>query len=264
MSILLYAKNFQSFLQQLTKNPGTEIVGGCTLIDPLPEKMISTYHNPDLSFIERHERHIDIGAGASLAAILDLGQNHLPPVLYEALQSVANPIVRNTATIGGNLCATDHKHTLFAPLMALEARLFFQTPDGEQNIAIQNFEKIPEKSFLSKIRIPFYAPEVSIFRRIGPENSITPQSASFAFLADTENNSLLQVRIAFAGPFTFRDKNFENTLSGYRLPLRLKDIDYIMEKIEEAFRIAATDQMISDGVKQQFFNLCRYSFEQLM
>ncbi|MCQ2576551.1 MAG: FAD binding domain-containing protein [Treponema sp.] len=264
MSLLFFAKDLQSFLQQLNKNPGTTVVGGCTLIEPLPEKMISTYNNPDLSFIERHERHIDIGAGANLAAILELGQNHLPPVLYEALLSVANPIVRNTATIGGNLCAIDHKHTLYAPLLALDSRLVFQSQNGEENIAIQNFERIPEKSFLSKIRIPFYAPEVSIFRRIGPEHSINPQSASFAFLADTDNNTLTQVRIAFAGPFIFRDKNLENTLTGYKLPLRLKDIDYIMERIIEAFEIAATDQMISDGVTQQFFNLCRYSLEQLM
>ena len=264
MSTILLAKNIQELIYQLNINSGLQVVGGCSLIQPIPEKFISTFNNPELTTIERHERYIDIGAGATISDILELGQNHLPYIFYEALNSIATPIIRNTATIGGNICAEGHKHTLFAPLMALDAKLEFQNSQGIETIPIQNFKKVPEKSVLTRIRVPIITPEVSVFRRLGPEHSITPQSASFAFAADTENNNLNYVRIAFAGPFTFRSKSFENTLIGYRLPLVLKDIDYIQDKIEAEFKIAATDQMLSETVKQQFLNLVRFSFEQLM
>ena len=50
---------------------------------------------------------------------------------------------------------------------------------------------------------------------------------------------------------------------GQRLPLTQKDLSDIEEKVADEFAKAATDQMISDVMKQQFFNLTRFSFEQL-
>ena len=61
----------------------------------------------------------------------------------------------------------------------------------------------------------------------------------------------------------FKSKSLENALLGHKLPLTHKDIENIQEQVEQEFQKAATDQMISDVVRQQFFNLCRYSFEQL-
>ena len=48
-----------------------------------------------------------------------------------------------------------------------------------------------------------------------------------------------------------------------RLPLSQKDIVQIENLIQQEFDKAATDQMLFDSVRQQFFNLARYSFEQL-
>jgi hypothetical protein len=69
--------------------------------------------------------------------------------------------------------------------------------------------------------------------------------------------------LAFAGPFTFRSKEFESSIVGEKLPLTHKEIEKILEQVKEEFRKAATDKMVSDVVCQQFFNLTRYSFEQL-
>lgn len=260
---ILYAKNAFELIKILSNNPGIQVVGGCTQIESIPEKFVSTHGIKDLSQIVRHERYLDVGPGTTLAELQNVGQSHLPAILYEALNIIATPNIRNIATIGGNICSPGHKLTLFAPLMALDAKLEFKNQTETRTESINNFKTIPEGFILSNIRIPLLDAELSIFRKIGLEDKISQNSASFAFLADTEKNSLLNVRLAFAGPFTFHSKAFENAMIGRRLPLRQKDISQILDLAKEEFDKVAMDQMITDVMKQQFFNLTRYSFEQL-
>ena len=62
---ILYAKNAAELIKILSNNPGTKVVGGCTRIENLPDKFISTHGIKDLSHISRHERYIDVGPGAT-------------------------------------------------------------------------------------------------------------------------------------------------------------------------------------------------------
>lgn len=263
MKLMYYAKNKAELLYQIKNNPGIQVVGGCTRLSDQPEKTISIFGLEELSQIVRHERYLEVGPGTHLSALLQVGQNHLPQVLHEALLTVANPIIRNTATIGGNICEQNHKLTLFAPLLALDTKLEFSSQMETISESLLNFQKIPDGYILSNIKIPLVDADLSIFRRIGPGHSISQQSASFAFIANTEKNSLISVRLAFAGPFVFRSKELENNLIGRRLPLNQKDISQIQEMVKEEFQKASTNQMISDVMVQQFFNLSRFSFEQL-
>ena len=230
---ILYAKNTAELIKILTNNPGTKVVGGCTRIDTLPEKFISTYGIEDLSHISRHERYIDVGPGTTLSELLAIGQTHLPPILFEALNCIANPIIRNTATIGGNICSENHKLTLFAPLMALDAKLEFKNQTETRTENIRYFKNVPEGFILSNIHIPLVDAELSIFRRVGPEHTITQQSASFAFLADTEKNSLLNIKDFFKKIIVVKDdikrKRDENgivTMSIYDFLLDETSIEY--------------------------------------
>ena len=260
---MLYAKTVNDLLSLVKNNQGAVIVGGCTGIEEFPQKAISIKQIKEFNHIIRHERFLTVGPGVTLNQILSLGQNHIPLVLYEALQSIANPIIRNMATIGGNIFAAGQKHTLYAPLMALDARLDFKNQSETTSESILSFKGIPASRILTAIRIPLIDSDLSIFRRIGPEQGISEDSASFAFLAKIEKNSLLNVRLTFAGPFTFHSKEFENSLVGKRLPLTQRDIIQICANAAAEFNKTATDKMISDVVRQQFFNLTRYSFEQL-
>ena len=243
----------------------TQVVGGCTQIqEELSEQFISTYGHKEFTHIEKHERFIDIGSAVTLSDLLALGKHHIPRILYDALSSIANPIIRNMATIGGNICASGHKYTLYAPLLALDSILEFRNSAETHYISLNKFKEVPKGFVLSNVRVANPDADVSIFRRIGPEHMITPQSASYAFLATTGKNIIESVRIAFAGNFVFRNKDLENSLVGRRLPLTKKDIEEIQENIIESFTISTKDQMIFDVMKQQFFNLTKYSLEQLM
>ena len=145
-----------------------------------------------------------------------------------------------------------------------QEQLEFKNQSETINMSFSNFKDIPEGYILTNIRIPIPDANLSIFRRIGSDSVINQESGSFVFMANTEKNTLYNVKVAFAGVLSFTSKSLENNLSGQHLPLTYKDIQRIQKMVEEEFNTAAQDVMISDVVKQQFFNLVRYSFEQLL
>lgn len=259
-----FAKNINDLLYQLDSSIDLQVVGGCTKVEKIPQKFISSRNIPELCRIERHENFIDAGPGVTLSQLLALGHHHLPKVLYEALLSVGNPFIRNIATLGGNILESNQKLTLYAPLLALDTVLDIESKSEKKTVPLQGFKGLPEGFILKNIRIPLNDGDISIFKRIGPEHSIDETSASFAFIADTERNSISNISMAFAGPFAFRNKNFESLLIGYRLPLSKKDVNEIQKSTKEIFTEASMDIMMNDVMRQQFFNLVRYAFEQLM
>lgn len=261
---VFYAKNVNDLFYQIKTSQNLEIVGGCTRIEEIPNKFISTRKIEELCRIDRHERYLDVGPGVTLSELLEIGPNHLPEVLYKALISIANPNVRNLATVGGNIMETNQKLTLYAPLMVLDAKLDIESPSEKQTVPIQNFRGLPEGFILRNIRIPLTDGDISIFKRIGPEHSIDETSASFAFIAETERNNISRIALSFAGPFVFRSKEFETSLIGLRLPLSKKNVKEIHENAKEKFTEASKDIMMNDVMRQQFSNLVRYAFEQLM
>ena len=263
MKTVLLAKNIPELLFQINNNKDIRVVGGCTNLTSDPEKIVSTHGIKELSQIIRHERYIDAGPGTKIMQLINVGVNHIPQVLYDALISIANPLIQNIATIGGNICHEGQKLTLFAPLMVLDAKIEYKNQTETHVESILNFKKLPEKYILTNIMIPIPDSNISIFRRIGPEHSINEQSASFAFIATTEKNTLVEMHLAFAGPFAFRSRQLESNIMGHKLPLTNKDISGIMQTIESEFNEACKDQMISEVMIQQFLNLARYSFEQL-
>lgn len=260
-----YAKNLDDIFYQLKNISDLNIVGGCTTFveKELPEKNLSIRGIEELNQIDKHERYIDLGAGVQLSAIEDLGEANLPKIFYEAITTIANKNVRNIATIGGNICAKGFYHTLYAPLLALDARL--EVTDGENTSfqPIMRFDSISSGSLLSKVRLPLEQWEVAVFRRLGPSQSISELSAGFAFLANSQKNQISDLRIAFAGSMKFRDIELENKLIGAHLPLSATAISNFMLEAEDFFNEAAKGKKLNPILKHQFWNLTKYSLEQL-
>lgn len=257
------ARNISELFQQIKSIANLQLLGGCTLISQIPEKAISIKLIPDLRQISKHERYIDFGPGTTLSEILAIGERHLPKVLYEALKTIANPMIRNLATIGGNIYSFEQKQTLFAPLLALDAKLELKTKEETKYIPLQSFTPLPRGQIISNIRVPLSEWDVEIFCRVGPENQITENSASYAFLADTENNSIRNLRIAFAGKITFHSSELETKLIGIRLPLHKNDIEDFIKEASLEFDKITEKQSYNPILKRQFLNLIRYSLEQL-
>lgn len=65
------------------------------------------------------------------------------PALAQAVAVLANPQVRNVATIGGNLCNGAPSADCAPPLIVMEAELILKGPEGERSVPIREFFKGP-------------------------------------------------------------------------------------------------------------------------
>lgn len=261
--MIFTAKNINEILYQIKTVNNLQLVGGATYIGGLPEKSLTVRNVSELKFIDKHERYIDFGPAVTLNSILHMGPNYLPSVLYEGTQSVANHIIRNMATLGGNIMAKDPRLSLVAPLIALNTTLKFKTPKSFEIIPYAKFTEIPPESLLSGIRVPLEDWNVAIFKRLGPSYKISSNSCSFCFLADTEKNVLVTLRLCFSGPFIFQSQTLETKYLGIRLPMSKNAIEEFIEIAKKEFDECAKDKVYDPMLKQQFLNLIAYSLHEL-
>lgn len=242
-----------------------ELLAGCTQIKELSSKSLSLRLIPELLTIERRELYIDIGSAVTLSDILLKEATLLPEILRDAIKTIATARIRNIATLGGNICAKDTRHTLYSPLLALNAKLEIKTPDETIFIPFAEFKGSGDKQILTKVRIPLDDWEIAIFRRVGPKSLISPLSAGFSFLASTQRNMISNIKIVFAGNPLFYSPEFENRIIGAKLPLTEKLIDDLIEQAKELYeqQNSVKDDVPSFFLKTEFLNLLRFSLEQL-
>lgn len=67
------------------------------------------------------------------------------PILLDATRVIADLLVRNLATVGGNLAHADPANDHPAVMPALEAGVVTQGADGERRIPIDQFSSIPSR-----------------------------------------------------------------------------------------------------------------------
>jgi aerobic carbon-monoxide dehydrogenase medium subunit len=143
------------------------LAGGQSLIPMMrfrlasPPLLIDINRIAGLEYIREEDGWLKIGA---LTREVDLDRSDLVHRKYELLadttRMVADPIVRNLATLGGNLAHADPANDHPATMLAYGARLVATGPDGQRIIGIDNFFEGPFESnlahdeILTEIRIP--------------------------------------------------------------------------------------------------------------
>lgn len=230
-----FDSNLDNILFQLKNRSNIQVCGGCTFLKTLPQVSLITRNTAILNQIYKRERYMEIGSGVTLSDIVAKGENHIPPILFQAIHSVATPIIRNMATLGGNICIEPVRGTLFASLLAMEVTLEFKTSSEVITIPMSQFKKIPPYSILTKIKIPLDEWDLSIFKRVGTSWQLDENCASYAFLASIEKESLVNLRIAFCGILQIRSRELENKLIGTKLPLSPREISDVLEAAGEYF-----------------------------
>lgn len=232
---IYFGSSLDNVLYQLKSRSNLQICGGCTFLRELPKVSLIIRGIDDFKLIEKRERYMEIGSGVTLSAIMELGEKNVPPVLFQALNSVATPLIRNMATLGGNICLQPVRGTLFAPLLAMDAMLEFRRGSEIINVPMNQLNEIPSASVLTKVRIPLNEWDVSLFRRVGPSWTLEENCASYAFLATIQKETLLDLRIAFCGLLRLRSRELENMLVGTKLPLSRREIENVLSTASEIF-----------------------------
>ena len=263
-SSFLIANNMENVFFHLKSVKNLKILGGCTIPEKYDCDVLTIRSIPELKIFYKHERYLDIGPAVTINELLSFGRTNIPSCLYDAASQIGNTSIRNLATVGGNILAPGIKHSLWAPLLALDAKLEFQNKDSSIIIPISRFKEIPEASLLTNIKIPIDNWDIEIYRRIGSSDSITSLTAGFVFLADTDRDIISNIKIAFSGQVNFRSRELENMIIGTKLPLTQKEIQEILQTSERLYETTCDSENSPGILKAQYQKLLHYSLKQMM
>lgn len=134
---------------------------------------------PGLEYIKEEEGFLKIGA-ATRESTLERSElvRSRYPILIDTAAVIADPLVRNRATVGGNLAHGDPANDHPATMLALGASVIARGPKGERTIPIESFftglftTALAPNEILTEIRIPIPPPKsggayVKLERKVG-------------------------------------------------------------------------------------------------
>ena len=126
-----------------------------------PKALIDINRIPNLAYVREDDRFLRIGATTRTAELLDsslLAKRY--PILTDASHNIADPLVRNMGTVGGNVSHGDPANDLPACMMALEAEYVVRGPRGERTVRATEFyvdtfvTVLEANEILTEIRVP--------------------------------------------------------------------------------------------------------------
>lgn len=130
---------------------GTDVLVDMRFKDE-PPCLINLKRIPDMSYIKEQNGSLLIGP---LTTIREIETNRLVkerfPVLWGASHQFASLQIRNTATIGGNVCRASPAGEMLAPLLVMEAKVRMTLPKEENSIALDSFFIGPGKTVLGAL-----------------------------------------------------------------------------------------------------------------
>jgi len=143
------------------------LAGGQSLIPAMrfrlamPSILIDINRLDDLRYVEERGDHLAIGAMTLEHSLEDAAVVRSSyPLLHDTAVVIADPLVRNMATVGGNIAHADPANDHPATMLAYNATVVAKGPKGERTIAIDDFftglfeNAMGEDEILTEIRIP--------------------------------------------------------------------------------------------------------------
>ena len=133
-------------------NGGTDLIVGIRDKILQPEYVVDIKTIPHLNKITYNEQEgLTIGATVTLNEISDskvVQRNY--PILAEACKTVGSYLVRNRATLVGNICNASPAADTAPPLLVLDAKVNIVGSDGEKTVPLNQFFVGVKKNILKK------------------------------------------------------------------------------------------------------------------
>ncbi|RPJ40425.1 MAG: xanthine dehydrogenase family protein subunit M [Deltaproteobacteria bacterium] len=213
------------------------IAGGTNLVPDMRSQSISPRWVIDLGgidtlrFLKEERGLIRIGALTTMADLVDskLVRNRAP-LLWQAASRFAGPIVRNRATVGGNLVDASPAADSAVPLLALQAQVKLQSLKGKRTMPLEQFFADYRKTALRPgeilTEIAFPIPErtaKSAYHKMGRRNAMAISVVSVGVLLKMKGDICSEATVALGAvaPTPIRVLKVESLLQNRKVDLAL-------------------------------------------
>ncbi len=227
-------RTLEEAVQALTEHGyGAKILAGGQSLIPamryrlaLPEVLIDINEIEDLHYVREQNGFLLIGAMTRESALEEsaLVQEKYQ-MLADATRVIADPLVRNRATVGGNIAHADPANDHPAVMLAYNAEVVALGPDGTRTIAIDDFfvdlfqTALAENEILTTIRIPTPGPNsggayLKMERKVG---DYAVSAVAVQLTMDGDTCSAARIGLTNLSPVPMRATNAEAALIGQPL-----------------------------------------------
>jgi len=183
---------------------GTDLAVESNLRGKRFRRLISLEALCELRVCRETAKEFELGAGLTLGEIERV--QGLPPVLYEWLPLFASPLIRNRATLGGNLATASPIGDAAPLLLALDAWVRIAGPQGERVLPLADFflgyrqtaMKVGE--LLVSVTIPKPFPALVRFFKAAKRRMDDISTVAACFSLDLDGaHRVIRARMAFGG-----------------------------------------------------------------
>ncbi|MEU9146468.1 FAD binding domain-containing protein [Streptomyces sp. NPDC048349] len=198
-------------LRLLRERPGAVVVAGSTdwgvevnIRSRRADCVVAVDRLPELRELHVEPDHIEIGAALTLTEI-ERRLDGRVPLLAELFPQFASRLIRNGATLGGNLGTGSPIGDSPPVLLALEASVVLADADGERAVPLADYFTGYRQSvrrpgeLIRAVRIPLPLSPVAAFHKIAKRRFDDISSVAVAFALDIEDGIVRKARIGLGG-----------------------------------------------------------------
>jgi len=208
---------------------GVFIAGGTDLMVDIrnkvlkPEAVIDISGLDEINYIRQDKNEISIGATTTLSDIQKSPViSSYAPVLLKACRQCANPLIRNIATIGGNLVNASPAADMAPPLLVLGAKILLKSINGERVIPLEEFFSDVKKTnhrddeLVTELRFDKAQGKKCEFLKMGQRNGTSIAIVSLSLLFDLVDGIISDLKLALGSvaPIPIRAHQTEDLLRG--------------------------------------------------
>ncbi|MER6391342.1 xanthine dehydrogenase small subunit [Streptomyces sp. NPDC059382] len=210
-SVFLRPGTLTEALRLLRERPEAVVVAGSTdwgvevnIRSRRANCVVAVDRLPELRGLRVESDHVEIGAAQTLTEI-ERRLDGSVPLLAELFPQFASRLIRNSATLGGNLGTGSPIGDSPPVLLALEASLVLAGADGEREVPLADYftgyrqsVRRPDE-LIRAVRIPLPLSRVTAFHKIAKRRFDDISSVAVAFALDIEGGIVRKARIGLGG-----------------------------------------------------------------
>lgn len=208
---LIRPSNLAEALELLAESPDAVLVAGATdhgvevnLRGDRPARTIAIDRLDELRHFELGQDFVEIGAALSLTEIERRLAGSVP-LLQQVMPQFASRLIRNSATLGGNLGTGSPIGDAPPALLALDASVVLASRGGDREVPLADYFTGYRQSvrrsdeIIRSVRVPLPVARIAAFHKIAKRRFDDISSVAVGFALDVEDGLVTTARIGLGG-----------------------------------------------------------------